>query len=183
MKPILLASLAGLALLSTTTMCLRVVQTAKKARMLLILFLAILPFLIAADLLTPSDLGFLPSRMVMPVRFFDLAFAIFLYGAGFFGGVLQLYNLADRGLSLRILIDIWEAPTAAVTVEQERTAYGAGRGLDWMYNKRIEAMIAAGLTDLEDGRLTLTRRGHRVAGLFACLQGIARIPPPVRTDR
>jgi hypothetical protein len=35
------------------------------------------------------DLGFLPSEMVMPIAWVDIAFAVFLYGVGFFvSGVL-----------------------------------------------------------------------------------------------
>src|SRR6266852_6149470 len=138
--------------------------------MLLILFLVVLPLLIAADVLSPADLGFLPSTLVMPSVLLDLAFATFLYGAGFFGGLLQLYNLADRGLSLRILIDVLEAPAGIMTTESEVMTYGAGRGLVWMYDKRVEGMIAAGLVDLEGERLILMPRGLRIARLFARLQ-------------
>jgi hypothetical protein len=97
------------------------------------------------------DLGFLPSEMVMPIAWVDIAFAVFLYGVGFFGGLLQLYNLADRGFSLRIPIDILEAPSQGMRLDDVLQGYSWGRGIGWMYAKRLEDMQTAGLAEVEGG--------------------------------
>jgi hypothetical protein len=144
---------------------------------MLIAFLSVLPVLLVAHLLTPPDLGFLPAELVMPIACVDIAFAVFLYSVGFFGGILQLYNLADRGFSLRILIDILEAPSQVMTLDGIMQGYSADRGIAWMYAKRLEDMQSAGLAKVEGGSLVLTRKGRRVAGLFAWLQEFARVAP------
>src|SRR4051794_35627887 len=100
MKAILVAALAELLLLAGVSWGLRL--THRRARLMLIAFMSILPMLLAIHLLTPPDLGFLSAEFVMPIAWIDVVFSVFLFGVGFFGGILQLYNLADRGFSLRI---------------------------------------------------------------------------------
>jgi hypothetical protein len=100
---------------------------------------------------------------------------LFLYTAGFFGGVLQLYNLADRGFSLRILIDILHAPSGAMRLDDVMSGYGGGRGIAWMYRKRIDGMIATGLVVADASRLLLTARGRRAAHLLSLLQDFAHV--------
>jgi hypothetical protein len=177
MKAILLAALAELALFACVSACLRSGVMTRRARALLIAFLSVLPVLLMAHLLTPLDLGFLPAALVMPIAWADMAFAVFLYSAGFFGGVLQLYNLADRGFSLRILIDILEAPSQALRLDDVMQSYSAGRGIAWMYAKRLEDMQSAGLAKVEGESLVLTPKGRRVAKLFMWLQQFARVAP------
>src|SRR4051794_36547329 len=110
MKAIIVATLAELLLFVGVSWCLRSGVTDQRARLMLIAFMSVLPLLLAIYLLTPPDLGFLSAEFVIPIAWIDIAFSVFLFGVGFFGGILQLYNLADRGFSLRILIDILEAP-------------------------------------------------------------------------
>jgi superfamily II helicase len=55
--------------------------------------------------------------------------------------------------------------------------YSAGRGIAWMYAKRLEDMQSAGLVKLEGESLILTPKGQRVAKLFARLQEFARVTP------
>jgi hypothetical protein len=177
MKAILLAALAGLLLFACVSACLRSGITQRRARLMLIAFLSVLPVLLAVHLLTPPDFGFLPAALVMPVTWVDIVFAVFLYSVGFFGGILQLYNLADRGFSLRILIDILEAPSHAMSLDEVMQRYSAGRGIAWMYAKRLEDMQSAGLAKVEGESLVLTPKGQRVARLFTWLQEFARVAP------
>jgi hypothetical protein len=177
MKAILLAALAELLLFACVSASLRSGVTARRARAMLIAFLSVLPVLVAVHLLTPPDLGFLPAELAMPIAWADMAFAVFLYSAGFFGGILQLYNLADRGFSLRILIDILEAPSQVMSLDDVMQSYSAGRGIAWMYAKRLEDMQSAGLAKVEGESLVLTPKGQRVAKLFMWLQQFARVAP------
>jgi hypothetical protein len=177
MKAILLAALAELVLFACVSAFLRLDITKRRAGSMLIAFLCLLPVLLMAHLLTPPDLGFLSAKLMMPVAWVDIAFAVFLYSVGFFGGILQLYNLADRGFSLRILIDILEAPSQSLRLDEVMQGYSGGRGIAWMYAKRLEDMQRAGLAKIEGGSLILTPKGCRVAKLFTCLQEFARTAP------
>jgi len=175
MKAILLALAAGALLLAVATWRLRRVPDGKGAAKLLTVFLIILPVLAVTHVITPPDLGFLPATLQIPLPAIDFAFCLFLYTAGFFGGALQLYNLAERGFSLRILIDILHAPLGTMTLDDVMEGYGAGRGITWMYGKRIDGMRAAGLAVAAGDRMVLTERGRRVARLFSRLQNFARV--------
>lgn len=175
MKAVILPLVVGLLLFAAISARLRWVPPKQPARALLGLYLAFLPVLLVAYAATPADLGFLGPQSVAPVFPLELAFAVFLYTAGFFGGLLQLYNLADRGLSLRILIDILQARRGAMTAEEVVKGYAAGRGIAWMYQKRLEGMGYAGLAEIRDNRLVLTARGHSAARFFARLQRFARL--------
>jgi hypothetical protein len=177
MKAILVAALAELALLVGVSWGLRSGITHRRARLMLIAFMSLLPVLLAIHFLTPPDLGFLSAELVMPIAWVDIVFSVFLYSVGFFGGILQLYNLADRGLSLRILIDILEAPSRALRLDDVMQGYSAGRGIAWMYAKRVDDMQSAGLARVEGECLVLTLKGRRVAKLFAWFQEFARITP------
>jgi hypothetical protein len=177
MKAILIAGMAELLLFACVSASLRSGMTQRRARLMLIAFLSGLPVLVAVHVLTSPDLGFLAAELVMPIAWVDIAFAVFLYGVGFFGGILQRYNLADRGFSLRILIDILETPSQAMRLDDVMQGYSAGRGIAWMYAKRLEDMQSASLAKVEGDSLVLTPKGQRVAELFTWLQEFARVAP------
>jgi hypothetical protein len=174
MKAILLALIAGLSVLAISTLIFRLTRTSAKT--MLMVFVAVTPVLIAAVLLTPADLGVLPDRLSSPSMLVDLGFALFLYSAGFFGGLLQLYNLADRGFSLRILIDALELQSEYTNLDQVMPGYSAGKGISWMYDKRIAGMTSTGLARIEGNSIILTEKGWRAARVFAWLRGFTRQP-------
>jgi hypothetical protein len=175
MKAVILPLVVGLLLFAAVSVRLRFAPPAQPARALLGLYLAFLPVLTFAYFLAPADLGFLSPQLVAPGLAIEFGFAVFLYSAGFFGGLLQLYNLADRGLSLRILIDILESPRGGMTFDEIAAGYGGGRGIVWMYEKRLEGMAYSGLADLIGDRLVLTARGSKAARVFSLLQAFARV--------
>jgi hypothetical protein len=177
MKAILVGALAESLLFIVVSVCLRSGITERRARLMVTAFVCLLPVLVAIHLLTPPDLGFLGAELVMPIAWVDMAFAVFLYTVGFFGGVLQLYNLGDRGFSLRILIDIREAPGREMRLDEVMTGYSAGRGIAWMYAKRLDDMQSAGLARLEGEDFVLTSKGRRLAKVFEALQEFRRMTP------
>jgi hypothetical protein len=177
MKAILLALAAGTLLFGLGTWRLRVAG-ARGAATLLTVFFAVLPVLVLVHVFTPADLWLFPVDLQIQPAAASLAFALFLYAAGFFGGILQLYNLAERGLSLRMLIDILRAPDGRMTADDMVARYSAGRGIGWMYAKRVQGMVSAGLVVADGRRLTLTARGAHVAYLFGLLQRFARAEEP-----
>ena len=176
MKAILLALIAGLSVLAISTLIFRLSRTRTSAKTMLMVFVPVTPVLIAAVLLTPADLGVLPDRLSSPSMLVDLGFALFLYSAGFFGGLLQLYNLADRGFSLRILIDALGLQSEYTNLDQVMPGYSAGKGISWMYDKRIAGMTSTGLARIEGNSIILTEKGWRAARVFAWLRGFTRQP-------
>src|SRR5262245_62163786 len=114
MKGALLAVGMAIVYFLAVTAALRVSTTTHRARLMTLVFVTSLPLFVAIHLGTPTDLGILPLNLLEPRWVVDLGFGMMMYCAAFFGGVLQLYNLADRGLSLRILIDISESPTGGL---------------------------------------------------------------------
>lgn len=146
-----------------------------RARLMLLLFAFTLPVGVAIHYLTPSDLGFLPYRWCEPDTMLDLAFFLFLYTAVFFGFILQLYNLADRGFSLRIVIDIDRSPDRYMTVEQIMTSYSAGQGISWMYQKRMDDLARLDLIRIGAGMAEATPAGRRVASRFTWLRRFLRV--------
>jgi hypothetical protein len=174
MKAILLASGASALLFILGTWRLRSAPARGGAATLLGAFLVVLAALTAAYLLTPPDLGILHPRLQIRPAALDFAFALFLFGAAFFGGILQLYNLAERGLSLRMLIDILHSSKGEMTVEEVRKSYGGGRGIASMYEKRLDGLCETGLAVRRGGDLALTERGRQAAAVFSRLRQFVR---------
>ena len=178
MKAIFIATVGELLCLFVATIVLRQSHNPQRALLLLIVFLLVMPFLAVAHYILPSDLWILPVSMIAPYGWLDLCFSLFLYTAGFFGGVLQLYNLADRGFSLRILIDILEHTKATMTLDEVMSGYSAGRGIQWMYAKRIDGMVETGLiTPQKQNKYTHTAKGQRVARFFDWMRNFIKLPP------
>ncbi len=174
MKEIVIATAAGALLCLFATFLFRLLMVERRARMLLSVYLICLCVLVVIYLLTPDDLGVLPATMVSPSRAAGLLFCAFLYSAGFFGGVLQVYNLADRGLSLRMLADIALVAGGCMTPADMIEHYAAGKGLGWMYDKRLDGMLATGLIEHVGADIHLTPKGERLAMRFAALKAFAR---------
>lgn len=175
MKGLVLAAAASLTCVLAVTVLFRAVTVSRRAAAMLYVFLATVPLYIAAYAWTPADLGWLPAGLVERQAFLCGAFGLFVHAALFFGGWLQVYNLAERGFSLRVLIDIDESPEGALTAAEEESRYGGGRGLRWMFDKRVEGLVSSALVAPRAGRLVATDKGARVARLFGGLRAFLRI--------
>jgi hypothetical protein len=175
LKSLILAILFTLAYTTVITALVRTGSIHSRAAMMTKAFLLSVPLFVWAHLATPGSLGFLPEVFIEPWYWTDLAFGLMLYGAGFFGGVLQLYNLADRGLSLRILIDIDESAGGTLDAHGVAERYSAGKGIGWMYQKRIDDMVETGLLSINGKNAVLTDRGRRLAMIFVMLRGFLRM--------
>src|SRR5262249_18278892 len=153
MKAICLAGVMTVFLLVLVTLCFRFYPSPNRARQMLVVYLFCLPVLVALWFATPDDLGLFGRSLLTEPAWLEFAATLFFFSAGFFGGALQLYNLCDRGFSLRILIDMLEAPNGAVDVDYLTANYSSGRGLVWMYRKRINDIVAARFIDQVDKRI------------------------------
>ena len=68
-------------------------------------------------------------------------------------GYAEVFSMVCRGLSLRIMIDIFL--NGPFTMDQVVSNYGEGRGVDWMMKKRISGIEAMGLVRWEEDQLML----------------------------
>jgi hypothetical protein len=84
-------------------------------------------------------------------------------------GYVEFWSLIERSFSLRIVIDTAAAP-APLAAEDMAAAYGGGRGLAWMMEKRIEDLVGSGMLAIGGGRHVLSRRGRAVAVVFRGLR-------------
>lgn len=171
MKGLLLAVTWTIVCAAATVVAFRLAPAHRGARLMLVLFLASVPGFVVTFLATPADLRMLPPALVEASPALELAFGLWLYAAAFFGGVLQLYNIADRGFSLRILIDMVEGGRSGASAADVRRGYGAGRGIEWMLDKRLDGMLENGFIEHQaDGRYVLTSRGQRTARTYRRLK-------------
>lgn len=175
MKSLLLVFAASVVYLAVITEIFQAWPVRRRAAVMACLFLLTLPFFVAVHMLTPPDLGFLPPGMTESSRWVDLGFGLFVYAAAFFGGILQLYNLSDRGFSLRILIEIDESPTGVMTPEEITRGYSRGRGLDWVFQKRIDGLVAQGWILVQEGIVQSTDAGRRMGAVFRWVKTFLRI--------
>jgi hypothetical protein len=172
----LLLALGGAALLvPVVTVVFRLYNVRRRAALLVRLFLTSLPLFVLVYVWTPADLGLLPRSLVEPHPVLELAYGLVVYSALFFGGLLQVYNLADRGCSLRILIDIAEAAEGRLSERDLPAAYGGGRGFGAMLDKRIDGLVEHGLIRLVAGRFEPTPRAARAIHVYEPLQAFLRL--------
>jgi hypothetical protein len=171
-KAIVLAALMALAFLVVMTVAFRTLTVRQKAAFLTKLWLVSVPILVAVYLLTPPSLGLLPEAVQDDPGWFGPIFCVGLWFAGFFGGLLQLYNLTERGMSLRMLIDVAEAGERGMTVDDIMTDYSQGQGITWMYQKRLDGLLEQQMVRLEDGMLINDPRGRRLATMFSRLRRV-----------
>ena len=156
MKGLLLAAVASLIFPLLVMLLFRAITIRRRAAAMLRLFLATVPLYVGAYAATPADLRFLSPWLVEP-RF------------------VPVYNLADRGCALHILLAIGESPDRAMSAPEIEIRYERGRGLHWMADKRIEDILAIGLATLRAGRLHATPKGARVARLFGPLRAFLHL--------
>jgi hypothetical protein len=178
MKAICLASAMTVVLLVVVTFCFRLSPSAHRARQMLFVYLFCLAALVVLWFATPDDLGLLGRSLLTEPAWLDFAATLFFFSAAFFGGALQLYNLCDRGFSLRILVDMLEAPTGVVDVDYLTTNYSSGRGLVWMYRKRIDDIVAARFIDRTNKQIILAAKGEMFADLFINARRVLGLEPP-----
>lgn len=170
MKSLILAALFTVGYVAAITIVFNVRPVQARAVLMAKVFILTVPIFVITHLATPADLGILPAIFVEHYRGVDMAFGLLLYVAGFGGGVLQLYNLADRGFSLRMLIDIGESPGGVLDLNGVMKNYSQGNGIEWMYQKRVEGMREHELITVEGKRISITDKGRRTARTFAYLR-------------
>jgi len=125
------------------------------------------------------------SRAIAMLGAFAVYFIVCLSGAFYFGkpgflcymavcstagffclGYMEAFSMICRGFSLHIMVDVYESKS--LDIEGIKMKYGAGKGIDWLFNKRIANMRELGLVDVGGGILKIRPLGALVgrAGLL-----------------
>ena len=177
MKAIIFATAMTIVLLAVVTIALRFHQTAQRARQMTLIYFGCVILLALAWFTTSVDLGFLSPSLLIEPGWLDFSLMLFFFTAAFFGGALQLYNLADRGFSLRILIDVEQTDSHAIDADWLVANYAGGKGLTWMYAKRIEGLLETKLVDRKTEIIELTSKGERAATVLLAVHRFLRLEP------
>jgi hypothetical protein len=177
MKAIIFATATTIVLLVVVTIAFRFRQTAQRARQMTLIYLGCVMLSALIWFTTSVDLGFLARSLLIEPSWLDFSLMLFFFTAAFFGGVLQLYNLADRGFSLRILIDIEGTGSRAVDADWLVANYAGGKGLTWMFGKRIDGLLETKLVDRKAEMIELTSKGERAAAMLLAVRGFLRLEP------
>jgi len=177
MKAVILATAMTIVLLVLVTLALRHHPTPRRARKMMLIYVLCLIGAATVWFTTSGDLGFLAQSLLIEPPWQDLSLMLFFFSAAFFGGVLQLYNLADRGLSLRILIDFAEADSRIIDTDWLIANYGGGKGLAWMYEKRIAGMLETNLVERRASTIALTSKGAHTAAVLFAVRRFLRLEP------
>ena len=177
MKAIIFATAMTIVLLAVVTIALRFYQTGQRAKQMTLIYFGCVILLVLAWFTTSVDLGFLSPSLLIEPGWLDFSLMLFFFTAAFFGGALQLYNLADRGFSLRILIDVEQTNFHGIDADWVVANYGGGKGLTWMYGKRIEGLLETKLIDRKAEMLELTSKGERAADVLLAVRRFLRLEP------
>ena len=177
MKAIIFATATTIVLVVVVTIAFRFRQTAQRARQMTLIYLGCVMLSALTWFTTSVDLGFLARSLLIEPGWLDFSLMLFFFSAAFFGGALQLYNLADRGFSLRILIDVKETHSDAVDADWLVANYAGGNGLTWMYGKRIEGLLETKLVDRNAEMIELTSKGERGAAVLLAVRRFLRLEP------
>jgi hypothetical protein len=177
MKAIIFATATTIVLLVVVTIAFRFHQTTQRARQMTLIYLGCVMLSVLTWFTTPVDLGFLASSLLIQPNWLDFSLMLFFFSAAFFGGALQLYNLADRGFSLRILIDVEQTDSHAIDADWLVANYAGGKGLTWMYAKRIEGLLETKLVDRKAEIIELTSKGGRAAAVLLAVHRFLRLEP------
>lgn len=175
MKAVIVAAAMTLVLLAVVTLAFRFHPTEARAKQMTLLYFGCALVAVLAWVITPVDLGFLAPSLLIAPQWLDLLLMLFFLSAAFFGGVLQLYNLADRGFSLRILIDLDAAKPCGGGIASLVKTYGGGQGLTWMYGKRLHGLVAGEFVRRNGDEIELTARGRRTAEIFEAAHRFLRL--------
>lgn len=86
---------------------------------------------------------------------------------GFFSlGYLECFSMLCRGFSLQLIVDCFER---GPQTHEEAAAEYAGRGVAWLFEKRVETLERLRMVEQRDGSLTLRSPRGFLAGRIGLL--------------
>jgi|GEM_PF-3170951 len=86
-------------------------------------------------------------------------------------GYTYFFFLIERGLSLRVMIEIGRSPQAKLTIPEIQQVYP----YDYILEKRLGQMFKMGYAVEENGVIRNTEKGHKLAAANRCVRKILRL--------
>jgi hypothetical protein len=117
-------------------------------------FAPTLPLYLLLYVMTPADLGFLPSAFVGPDWRLGLVNGLVLQVLLFLTAGL-FYSHADRSITVRLLIELARAPQQRLTLAQMQAVCG----VEVLMADRLEIMLANRFLIAQGDRFVLTPKG------------------------
>lgn len=117
-------------------------------------FAPTLPLYLLLDVMTPADLGFLPSAFVGADWRLGLVNGLVLQVLLFLTAGL-FYSHADRSITVRLLIELARAPQQRLTLAQMQAVCG----VEVLMADRLEIMLANRFLIAQGDRFVLTPKG------------------------
>jgi hypothetical protein len=133
-------------------------------------FAPTLPLYLLLYVMTPADLGFLPSGFVGADWRLGLVTGLALQGLLFLTAGL-FYSHADRSITVRLLIELARAPQQRLTLAQMQAVCG----VEVLMADRLEIMLANRFLIAQGDRFVLTPKGWIGGGIGLAARKILRM--------
>lgn len=148
------------------------ITISRRALMLVLLWIACLPFYWWLFQAQPDD------RDVWPAAFSAPADAVTFLSGGlvyFFLFVVyaNVFYTAESSVSVRTMIELNAEPQRGLTLAELTARYR----YDWMLGRRLRRLVHAGYLTEENGWYRTTARGYVVASVFSWFKRLLRLGP------
>ena len=172
LKGILLALAAFAMFLPLHVLVFHVGRPRARFRTMVALHAILTVSLLAAYVSTPADLGVLPPTRATGGAVIGSVNAVLVHWL-LFMGYSMFYFLVDRGFSLRILIEIRQAPDGALSQAEVATVYPP----ESVVRRRLDEMVEIGRLTRDGDRYRLSARGRLDARIFGFVKKLFHFGP------
>lgn len=152
-------------------------QPKKKFWTMTLLFIGTLPFYAFFYFFTPSDVFFLPSSLSQTPVLLGFLNGFILHVL-LYGTFVECFYYVDRPLTLRMLVEVLQAPGRTLTLSELQTRYSFRE----MIRSRLEVMVHNRYLSEQRQIYSLTTKGRIFANGFLLIRRILGIPYYLNTD-
>jgi hypothetical protein len=176
MKGLILSAAVFVLFVVVTAIVSHVGKFARHGRFFLVGTMLALPVFVAAFLLAPGDLGFLPPAWCAHRAWLDLLLGLAVL-------VLNIHNYGDwffgfnGGFSTSMMLLLSAAGQNGTTAEALIAEYHDVEGRDKIHGWRIPRLVETGYLRLDaaTGRYSLTEKGRRLASVTRLLKRVLNL--------
>lgn len=154
-----------------------IVQPKKKFWTLTLLFMGTFPFYALFYFWIPPNFFFLPPSLSQTPLWVGFANGLILHIL-LYGTYVECFYYVDRPLTLRMLVEVLQAPGHTLTLHELQTRYSFRE----MIRSRLEAMVHNGYLLAEAQGYRLTSKGRVFAQGFLFIRKLLGIPYYLNTD-
>lgn len=144
----------------------------RRARTLVIIGLAAVPFYVLGYALLPDDSSYLPVAWSAPsdvITFFNGLVVYFFL----FLGYCQFFYMAESSVGVRTLIELEHSRPSGLKVSDLLQGYS----YDWMLDRRLARLVDEKFVIAEAGGYRNTRKGRLLAGVLQWCKDFLRLGP------